>query len=163
MSEAHQKSALPLENITDPALLQKLRGLQQQSRRPKPVEAEIELATAVVLVEVAASDERITKIELAIVHAGLKNLFGISDEAVAALIAQAKNSIRSLRSSGSFAELLREHLDAPSKKLVGKIIDDLISCDGAIQGFEGFLRQRFRSMLGLPDEASKLENATKDS
>jgi hypothetical protein len=48
--------------------------------------------------------------------------------------------------------MLRDILDPASKKQVANLIDTLIRCNGVVDSMEVYLRQRFRSLLGLPDE-----------
>ena len=131
---------------------------QVQELRPKnavsKVPHEIALATAIVLIEIAACDSRTKQHEQMIIHNGIKTLFGASDEAIRAIMAEAKNTLNSMRGSSSFAALLKENLDASEKQYVAQIIDDLIIVDGNVDGYEIYLRNRFRSILGLPIETA---------
>ncbi len=110
----------------------------------------IALATAVVLIEVASSDQHLDKFERSIIHSGLTSLFQVSEAEVLNIIATAKNHLHNLRGSSSELQLLRESLDPVSRRAVAKLIDDLVNSHGGPQGFEIYLRNRIRTALGLP-------------
>jgi uncharacterized tellurite resistance protein B-like protein len=113
---------------------------------------EISLAAAIVLMEVASSDHVIDKFERTVIHNGLKGLFKLSDEVASGLMQQAKARLGSMRSSSSEAELLRDSLDLNSKRAIAQVIDNLIRCNGVVDGIEVYLRKRFREILGIPEE-----------
>jgi uncharacterized tellurite resistance protein B-like protein len=129
---------------------------QQSSSAPRAQQlknkSEISLATAMVLIEVAGSDRVIDRVERSIIHAGLKNLFKLSDEAANALFTKAQAYIRDLRSPSLEAAKLRDALDLGTRQQIAQIIDNLIRCNGSADSMEHYLRQRFRELLGLPDE-----------
>jgi uncharacterized tellurite resistance protein B-like protein len=112
----------------------------------------VQLATAMILVEVASSDHMIDRFEKSVIHNSLKSIFRISDENAVGLLAKARSALSSMRSSSAEASMLKDHLDPATKRAVANTIDTLIRCNGVIDSMEVYLRQRFRSLLGLPDE-----------
>lgn len=126
-----------------------------QSLKPKGQvrsKEEITLAAAIVLMEVASSDHVVDKFERTVIHNGLKGLFKLSDETASGLMQQAKARLGSMRSSSSEAELLRDSLDLNSKRAIAQVIDNLIRCNGVVDGIEVYLRKRFREILGITEE-----------
>jgi uncharacterized tellurite resistance protein B-like protein len=113
---------------------------------------DIQLATAIVLLEVASSDHIVDRFEKSVIHNGLKSIFRLSDQAVAGLLTRAKSSLSSMRSSSADASMLKDLLDPSTKRAVASLMDSLIRCNGVVDSMEVYLRQRFRSLLGLPDE-----------
>jgi uncharacterized tellurite resistance protein B-like protein len=111
------------------------------------------LATAIVLLEIAASDEVVDRSERNIIHNGLKQLFEVSDEQATAFIAEAQNHLRNMRSSSTEASLLKDTLDPITKRAVMQLIDKLINIDGTVSGMETYLRNRFKMLLGLGEES----------
>lgn len=137
-------------NRTADKLFQQMSSLQQKQQiRNK---ADVSLATAMLLIEVASSDNVIDRIERSVIHAGLKNLFKISDEAATALFAKAQAHLRNMRSSSLEAAKLKDSLDLSTRRQIAQVMDNLIRCNGVVDSMETYLRQRFRELLGLPDE-----------
>jgi uncharacterized tellurite resistance protein B-like protein len=141
----NQPQALPTES-----LLEQIKNIQAKGKAQKSVD--IPLATAIVLLEVASSDHIVDRFEKSVIHNGLKAIFKISDQKAAALLTQARTAMSSMRSSSVEASMLKEMLDPASKRAVAALIDSLIRCNGVVDTMEVYLRQRFRSLLGLPDE-----------
>ena len=113
---------------------------------------EISLAAAVVLLEIASSDHVVDKFERTVIHNGLKGLFKLSDETAHGLVSRAKAQLSSMRGSSASAEILRDSLDSATKRAIAQVIDNLIRCNGVVDGMEIYLRKRFRTILGIPDE-----------
>jgi hypothetical protein len=59
-----------------------------------------------------------------------------------------------MRSSSTEASMLKDTLDPITKRAVMQLIDKLIHMDGSVSGMEVYLRNRFRMLLGLGEEAS---------
>ncbi len=132
------------------SILESIKNLQARGKANKNVD--IPLATAIVLLEVASSDHMVDRFEKSVIHNGLKSLFRISDQKANQLLTQARTALGSMRSSSAEASMLKETLDPASKRAVANLIDSLIRCNGVVDTMEVYLRQRFRSLLGLPDE-----------
>ena len=124
-------------------------GQQKQQNRNK---ADTSLATAMLLIEIAGSDQVIDRVERSVIHAGLKNLFKLSDEAATALFVKAQAQLRNMRSSSLEAAKLKDSLDLTTRKQIGQVMDNVIRCNGVVDCMENYLRHRFRELLGLPDE-----------
>jgi uncharacterized tellurite resistance protein B-like protein len=104
------------------------------------------------LIELAGSDQVVDRVERSVIHAGLKNLFKLSDEAATALFTKAQAHLRNMRSSSLEAAKLKDTLDLQTRRQIGQVMDNLIRCNGVVDCMENYLRQRFRDLLGLPDE-----------
>jgi uncharacterized tellurite resistance protein B-like protein len=129
-----------------------MKALQSQKGSKSSKHIDVQLATAILLVEVASSDHMIDRFEKSVIHNSLKSIFRISDENAAGLLAKARSALSSMRSSSADASMLKDHLDPATKRAVANTIDSLIRCNGVVDSMEVYLRQRFRSLLGLPDE-----------
>ena len=132
------------------ALMSRMQNLKPKG--PLRDKDEIALAAAVVLIEIASSDHVIDKFERTVIINGLKSLFRVSDENANGLMNRAKAQLSSMRGSSSAAEILRDSLDMPSKRAIAQVIDNLIRCNGVVDGIEVYLRKRFRDILGLSEE-----------
>ena len=132
------------------ALMSRMQGLKPKG--PLRDKDEIALAAAVVLIEIASSDNVIDKHERTVILSALKSLFRVSDETANGLINRAKAQLASMRGSSSAGEILRDSLDMPSKRAIAQVIDNLIRCNGVVDGIEIYLRKRFRDILGVSEE-----------
>ena len=132
------------------ALISRMQSLKTDG--PLRSKEEIALAAAVVLLEIASSDHVVDKFERTVIHNGLKGLFKLSDEAATGLMSRAKAQLSSMRGSSASAEILRDSLDSATKRAIAQVIDNLIRCNGVVDGMEIYLRKRFRTILGIPEE-----------
>ncbi|MEY4668940.1 MAG: hypothetical protein RL518_1639 [Pseudomonadota bacterium] len=132
------------------ALMTRMQGLKPSG--PLRSKDEIALAAAVVLIEIASSDNVVDKFERTVILNALKGLFRVSDETANGLMNRAKAQLSSMRGSSSAAEILRDSLDIASKRAIAQVIDNLIRCNGVVDGIEVYLRKRFRDILGIPEE-----------
>jgi len=144
-----EQSQSSLSHLSSEGLLDQMKALQNKAKNKN---VDIPLATAIVLLEIASSDHIVDRFEKSVIHNGLKSIFRISDQAAAGLLVKAKGALATMRSSSAEASVLKEMLDPPSKKAVANLIDSLIRCNGVVDSMEVYLRQRFRALLGLPDE-----------
>lgn len=114
--------------------------------------SELELALAVVLVDLAGCDQTFAPNEYQAISGGLRRLFSTPKERVQALVNQANVALANLRGTSRFTALLRENLDEDEKKAVMESIDDLIDADGGEDGFETYLRNKLSDALGMPKQ-----------
>jgi uncharacterized tellurite resistance protein B-like protein len=151
MDDFDKKQQRPLQNLAHLSPDALMEHMQKLTKAP-PKGMDVPLATAIVLIEVASSDHIVDRFEKSVIHNGLKAIFRISDQQTTALMAKAKTALGSMRSSSAEASMLKDVLDPASKKQVANLIDTLIRCNGVVDSMEIYLRQRFRALLGLPDE-----------
>lgn len=143
-------AALHPQLVNNP-LLEQLRGIdKRQTVRRLPQEAA--LGAAVVLLEIAASDSKVTTHEVNIVRNGISALFGATEQEATALMAQASSTLQGLRGSTSYAEMLKSYLDPSMKEGMAQLMDSVINSDGKVDGFEIYLRNRFRLVLGISEQ-----------
>ena len=125
---------------------------QKGSKKRKVPLGELELAFAVVLVDLAACDQHFAPKEYQVISNGLRRLFSTPKERVKSLVNQANVVLANLRGTSRFAMMLRDNLDDDEKRAVMETIDDLIGTDGVEDGFETYLRTKFADLLGMPTE-----------
>lgn len=148
------KNFSDLGGVRTDSLLDQMKALQQNQKTGKPHKhIDVQLATAMILVEVASSDHMIDRFEKSVIHNSLKSIFRISDENAAGLLSKARSALSSMRSSSAEASMLKDVLDQATKRAVANTIDTLIKCNGVVDTMEVYLRNRFRSLLGLPEES----------
>lgn len=110
---------------------------------------ELELALAVILVDLASADQNFDQNEYQAIALGLRRVFGTSKDQMQVLVNQAKVQLAGLRGTGRFAEMLRDNLTEKDKQAVMEVIEDIIAADGKEDGYETYLRTRLQSTLGI--------------
>jgi uncharacterized tellurite resistance protein B-like protein len=118
---------------------------------------QLELALAVLLVELASSDEGFAQKEYQVIILALNRVFGVPRDRAQRHINEAVTVLKNLRSTSEYALRLREHLSQDEIMLVSRCIDDVMDADGVQDGFEIYHRRRFRELLGIP--ADNLDKA----
>ncbi len=132
-------------------------GGQKKAQSKKAATAdkrECELALTVLLVDLASCDQNFDMNEYNVIRQGLMRVFGTSHDEISSLVNQARSTLANLRGVDNFARILNENLDEDGKKQVMEVIDDVIHCDGVEDGFETYLREKFKSMLNLEKKAA---------
>lgn len=120
------------------------------SKEGKLNKRELELALTVLLVELASCDQSFDMPEYHIISLGLYRMFGTSKDQVTALINQAQTVLQNLRGTSRFAGLLKDNLGEEQRRSILEIIDDLITADGKVDGYETYLRHKLAGLLGVP-------------
>lgn len=114
-----------------------------------PDRKELELALAVLLVDLAGCDQNFEPQEYNVIINGLRRIFGTSKAEVAALVQQANLVLANLRGTKKFGDLLSTNLGEEEKKAVMEIIEEVIQADGKEDGFETYLRHKLAGILGI--------------
>lgn len=119
---------------------------------------QLEVALAVILVDLASCDGSFDQTEYTIIMSGLMSVFGTPKDEVSALVNQAKVQLQGMRGTSGSAALLKQYLDMEEKTAIVEIIDELIASDGIEDGFETYLRAKTIDLLGLPADFEKKKN-----
>ncbi|MBX7143908.1 MAG: TerB family tellurite resistance protein [Oligoflexia bacterium] len=110
---------------------------------------DLELALAVLLVDLASCDQNFEMREYNIIQNGLRRIFGTTKDEVTKLINQANTTLKNLRGSSRFAAQLKENLDENARKAIFEVIEEVIAADGVEDGFETYMRHKFADLLGI--------------
>jgi uncharacterized tellurite resistance protein B-like protein len=110
---------------------------------------DLEVALAVLLVDLACCDQTFNPKEYAVISNGLRRLFGSNNEQVSLLVNQAKGILADLRGTQQFADKIKKELSHEDKLIVLEIINEVIAADGQEDGFEVYLREKFKTLLGV--------------
>jgi uncharacterized tellurite resistance protein B-like protein len=121
-------------------------------RKVTPSRKDLEYALALLLVELACSDENFADEERNAIVTGLQRIFGTPPYEVVTLIARARTTIASFRSTTDFAHLLKENLTQDQLKGIMAVVDNVVQADGKADGFEMYHRHKFARLLGLAIE-----------
>lgn len=120
------------------------------TQKNKPVKKQqLELALTVLLVDLAACDDKFQPEEYQLIANGLRRMFGTTKHQVQALVNQATQVLRNLRGTSSFAQQLKDNLSEDERIAIMDIVEEMIHADGVIDGFEIYLRQKIGDLLGI--------------
>lgn len=123
---------------------------------------QLEVSLAVLLVELASSDEGFAQKEYQVIILALHRVFGVPRDRAQRHINEAVTILKNLRSTSEYALRLREHLGREDLMLVARCIDDVMDADGVQDGFEIYHRRRFRELLGIPADILDRAGVRKD-
>lgn len=109
----------------------------------------LELAYAVVLVDLAFVDDDFTIVEHEFIKTRLQGLFSLELDETYDLIREAQDIIRNNDTIAIYTECLKEKLSAEEKEKLIRMLDQMIRFEGKEHGFEQTLRDRYEHMLGV--------------
>ena len=115
-------------------------------------EITIELAVAVLLVDLAMIDQEFDSREYKYISATFKELYGLQDEDIANLIKQSKNYLAQMRGTSTFASYLKDNVPEEQRVQIGKAISGIIKVDGVEDGFEIYFKNKISALLEVPIE-----------
>lgn len=112
---------------------------------------DVELATASLLVEMARADFTADAAEFTLIARLLERRFGLTAEAIEALLARATERADRAVSLQEFTRLLHEQLDAHEKTGIVQMLWRLALADGHIDKHEEHLVRKVAGLLYVPD------------
>ncbi|MBI3480412.1 MAG: TerB family tellurite resistance protein [Nitrosomonadales bacterium] len=115
-------------------------------RRP---EHTLQLATAVLLIEVMRSDAESAEIEQAAILRILKEHFQLSDAEVAQLTALGHQAATSTHDLHQFTSLINRELELPEKIRIVEYLWQVAYADGKISAHENHLMRRLADLLHI--------------
>ena len=116
---------------------------------PKVNKRDLEVAAAVLLVDLASCDKGFDQREYHMISIALKTVFGTPKDHIQGLVNQANVVLKNLRGTGYYSKLLKDNLESEAKRAFMECIEEIIGADGTQDGFEIYLRQRIADSLGV--------------
>jgi|WetSurMetagenome_2_1015567.scaffolds.fasta_scaffold02083_6 uncharacterized tellurite resistance protein B-like protein len=137
-------------------MLQALKDLFDQFVAPRP-DADptemLQLASAVLLVEVMRADAVSTPAERAAVLAALREQFGIDAPAAAALVARAEDTARQASDTFAFTSRINESFDMPHRIALVESLWRVAYAEGELGADENHLLRKVADLLYVPQGA----------
>lgn len=115
--------------------------------------ARVQLATAVLLVEVMRADAHTGTAERQAVIEALRTTFALADDALAHLVAMAEQTARDATDFFSFTEALNAHFDEAQKLAVVESMWHVAYADGQLAAYEQHVLWRVADLLHVPHGA----------
>jgi len=127
-----------------------LKGVEVDTESQEQTEAErLQVATCIILLEVAKSDDEFSSIEKATVKAILKKKFDISAEAVEELMKVASRKREESVDLWEFTNLINENYSKEEKKRIVESAWRVIYADEKLDGYEDHFVHRLAKLLQL--------------
>jgi len=109
----------------------------------------LQIATCVLLLEMANSDDQFTDDEKARITMILKGRFGLDDNRVSDLLELTRRQIDKSLDLHAFAKLINQNYDESQKIAVIEMIWEVIYADGQLSAYEDYLVHKYHKMLDL--------------
>ncbi len=107
----------------------------------------LQLATAVLLVEVMQSDTQISDAERSATHAALRNQFGLSDEALRQLVSRAQATAKGANDYFAFTSAMNDQFSQPEKIQVVQYMWQVAYADGHLDANENHVISKVAGLL----------------
>lgn len=107
----------------------------------------IQLAAAVLFVEIIHADHRVEEQEREAVNRALQSCFSMTTEEAQTLMLQAEERVKDVTSLHEFTSLLHQHLDSEEKVLLIEQIWRIILADEDVDKYEEHLVRRIAELL----------------
>ena len=122
--------------------------------RSAPADLELQVATAIVLLEAAHGDETYAWSEHRAISKGLRRAFGLGRREVQSVLARAEEIRPPVVRLADVTGLLNERLDREQRLEVARLVWQVIGADGVIEDWERAFADHIAVAVGLtPEEA----------
>ena len=124
------------------------RGLQDNGERDSPGPGNrVELAAAVLMIEISLADSSVDSEELAVIKTALVNHFNIAAGQVDELIDLARREVDLAVSLHEFTRMLNEHLDATEKIRIIESLWKVAFADAVLDKYEEYYIRKIADLL----------------
>ena len=114
--------------------------------------ARLQIATAVILLEVALSDDEYTDAERELIVEILKENFSLDDESVRELLFVSEEQRRRSIDLWHFTEIINSRYDVEDKFRVIEMVWQVIYADGRLDKYEDHIVHKLAQVLHIPHE-----------
>jgi uncharacterized tellurite resistance protein B-like protein len=114
----------------------------------------VESAAAALLVEAALADGRFDTAERAQIEDVLRHLFGLPDDDVEALIADAESAVANSNQLYGFTRTVKDELAYEQRVEIMQMLWEVVYADGQLDDFEANLVRRVSGLLYVTDQDS---------
>lgn len=126
-----------------------------ESLQPRPApdaafEHTLQMATAVLLVEVMRSDARISQEERGTVMSTLRRHFTLSEAELSTLMEVAEEKARNAHDLHTFTARVNEHLEPPEKARIVEYLWQVAYADGHLDAHEHHVMRKIADLLYIP-------------
>ena len=118
--------------------------------RPRVTDRQLQLATAVLLLEVARCDFDLRADELNAVSAGVRDILGLTEDEAVAVVRFAEEEVRQSKRIHEFTTLVDRHYTPEQKKIVVQYLWQVAFADAQLLPSEEYLVRKISELLHVP-------------
>lgn len=123
---------------------------KQTETDSRSVEEKMNLAAAVLLIEIAYSDSNFSDVEKTSLRKLLINQFAIEEAVIDELVTIAENEVREASSMYEFTRLINSYFEAEQKFLLIKAMWSIAYSDKKLDRFEESMIRKYADLLYVP-------------
>lgn len=120
------------------------------AKRQRVTDRQLQLATAVLLLEVARSDFDLRADEFNAVSTGVKDILGLTEDEAVAVVRFAEEEVRQSRRIHEFTNLVDRNYTAEQKKTVVQYLWQVAYADAQLLPSEEYLVRKISELLHVP-------------
>ncbi len=124
--------------------------LEGSTNRSRVTDRQVQLATAVLLLEVARSDFDLRADEFKAITTGVQTILGLTEDESAAVVRFAEEEVRQSRRLYEFTRLVNRHYTPEQKKLVVQHLWQVAYADAQLLASEEYIVRKIAELLDVP-------------
>lgn len=113
------------------------------------INTKVAIATCVLLLEMANTDEEFSDIEISKIESLMKNEFGLSAEKLQEIIQLAEEARQESHDLWQFTNLINENYTRPQKIQLIELVWRVVYADGKVDKYEEYLVRKLSNLLDL--------------
>jgi uncharacterized tellurite resistance protein B-like protein len=118
--------------------------------RTRVTDRQLQLASAVLLLEAARSDFDLRADEFKAVLAGVRRILGLTEDEAIAVVRFAEEEVRQSKRLYEFTRLIADNYDREQKKAVVRCLWQVAFADAEILGSEEYIVRKISDLLDVP-------------
>jgi len=125
-------------------------GLKQPATGPDSGRGRVELAAAVLMVEISLADSELTADERSVIRKALRQMFHLDEHAVDRLISLAESEVDHAVSLFEFTRLINDALSAEEKVQIVELLWKVAFADAILDKYEEYYIRKIADLLHVP-------------
>jgi uncharacterized tellurite resistance protein B-like protein len=118
--------------------------------RPRVTDRQLQLATAVLLLEAARSDFDLKADEFKTILNGVRRILGLTEDEAIAIVRFAEEEVRQSKRLYEFTRLIDEHYSLEQKKTLVQYLWQVAFADAQLLGSEEYIVRKIADLLNVP-------------
>jgi uncharacterized tellurite resistance protein B-like protein len=118
--------------------------------RPRVTDRQLQLATAVLLLEAARSDFDLKADEFKAILNGVRRILGLTEDETIAIVRSAEEEVRQSKRLYEFTRLIDQHYSLEQKKTLVQYLWQIAFADAQLLGSEEYIVRKIAELLNVP-------------
>lgn len=138
-----------IQDFFDERLMPQAEGAAEV-KRTRVTDRQLQLATAVLLLEVARCDFDLRADEFKAVSNGVREVLGLTEDEAIAVVRFAEEEVRQSKRLYQFTELIDKNYSAEQKKLVAQYLWQVAFADAQLLASEEYIVRKIANLIHVP-------------